>query len=425
MLAIPASASDQGPIDVHADAAILVEASTGKILYAKNEDTALGIASMTKMMTEYIVFEAIEEGKISWDQEQTISEYAHKVSIDMNLSNVPLEVGEAYTIKQLYEAMAIYSANGATIALAEAIAGSETEFVKLMNKKGEELGLENFRFVNSSGLNNSDLKGKHPSGTGQEDENIMSARSMAKLAVQLLNDYPQVLETTSTTEKDFPGMPGKMKNWNWMLPSLVYGYEGVDGLKTGTTDFAGFCFTGTAKRNDMRVISVVMNAQDGDGKGNYQSRFNETKKMFDYAFNNFSVKELYPEKYEIKGNETVRVIKGKDKSVQIHSSAPLLITIKNGEEASFKPQVTIDEKKLNEEGQLTAPLKKGEKVGTLEAVYEGKDPYGYLHQDQASVDMVTADEVKKANWFVLMMRGIGSFFSDVWSSAAKTVKGWF
>ena len=109
-----------------------------------------------------------------------------------------------FTIEELYEAMAIYSANGATIAIAEAIAGSETEFVKMMNNKAKELGLENYQFVNSTGLNNRDLKGKHPEGTGPDDENVMSARSTAELAVRLLEDFPEVLETTSTPEKEFP-----------------------------------------------------------------------------------------------------------------------------------------------------------------------------------------------------------------------------
>lgn len=426
IITVPERASAEDALNINADAAILVEATTGKILYAKNEDTALGIASMSKMMTEYLMFEAIKNKQISWEQEQTISDYVHQVSVDANLSNVPLEAGKKYTIRQLYEAMAIYSANGATIAIAEAIAGSEKKFVDMMNKKAEELGLENYKFVNSTGLNNKDLKGKHPEGTGPEDENIMSARAMAKLASRLMNDYPEVLETTSIPVKEFPGMPGKMKNWNWMLPSLVYGYEGVDGLKTGTTDFAGYCFTGTAKRDGLRVITVVMNAKGKNGQGEYKSRFDETKKMMDYAFTNFAVKELYPEGYQAKGNKTIPVIKGKEKSVSIQSEAPLQVVVKNGEDKMYKPHIIIDKKKLNKEGQLGAPIKKGDKVGVLEAVYQEEDPYGYLSKNKAaSVNMVTAEKVEKANWFVLMMRGIGGFFGDVWDSAAKTVKGWF
>lgn len=426
MIQAPMPASAEDALNIQADAAILVEASTGKILYAKNADTALGIASMTKMMTEYLMFEAIKEKKITWDQEHTISDFVHQVSIDTNLSNVPLENGKKYNIKELYEAMAIYSANGATIAIAEAIAGSETEFVKLMNKKAKELGLDNYHFVNSSGLNNRDLKGNHPGGTGPEDENVMSARSTALLASRLMHDYPEVLETTSTPKKEFRGMPGEMKNWNWMLPELIYSYPGVDGLKTGTTDYAGYCFTGTAKRNDLRVITVVMNAKDSAGVGNYKSRFDETKKMMDYAFTNFSLKELYPKNYEIKNHKSLPVIKGKVKSVGIHTNDPIKVVVKNGEDQLYKPQFTIDEKKVTKEGDLTAPLKKGEKVGTLKAVYTGEKDNGFISKDFVpEADVVTVDEVEKANWFVLMMRGIGGFFSDIWTSVTKTVKGWF
>nr|WP_283249523.1 serine hydrolase [Lederbergia citrea] len=416
----------KGSLDVNADAAIIVEASTGKILYAKNEDTALGIASMTKMMTEYLMFEAIKDKKLKWDQKQTISEYAHLVSIDSSLSNVGLEVGKKYTIRELYEAMAIFSANGATIAIAEAIAGSESEFVKLMNKKAKELGLKDYKFVNSSGVNNRDLKGKHPKGTGPEDENVMSARATAKLASRLMKDYPEVLETSSIPRKEFRNLIGEMKNWNQMLPSLEYEYPGVDGLKTGTTDFAGRCFTGTAERDNMRVITVVMNAKDSNGMSSDRGRFGETKKMMEYAFSNFSIKEIFPENYKIKGHESLPVIKGKEKSVKIHSQAPLKIVIKNGEEKSYKPVFTEDKKKINKHGQVTAPLKKGEQVGTLGAVYkEGKD-FGYLEKSyKPTVKVITAEKAEKANWFVLMMRGVGGFFSDIWTGVSNAVKGWF
>ncbi|WP_233713762.1 serine hydrolase [Lederbergia citri] len=423
---LPNRAFAQDALNINADAAILIEASTGKILYAKNEDAALGIASMTKMMTEYIMFEAIHDGKIKWDQEQTISDYVNKISVDTNLSNVPLEKGKKFTIRELYEAMAIYSANGATISIAEAIAGSESKFVQMMNDKAKELGLKNYKFVNSTGLNNRDLKGMHPEGTGAEDENVMSARSTAQLAAYLLRDYPEVLETTSITKKEFRTMPGEMKNWNWMLPGLIYGYEGVDGLKTGTTDFAGYCFTGTAKRNDLRVITVVMNAKNSKGQGDYKSRFDESKRMMEYAFTNYSTKELYPKNYVIKKHDSLPVVKGKEKSVKIYTDKPIKLVIKNGEEKLYKPVFKVDKKKLNKDGQLTAPLKKNEVVGTVDLAYSGENDFGYLSKDFApKINMVTQEKVEKANWFVLMMRGTGGFFSDMWTSVTKTVKGWF
>ena len=186
---VPANA-ERG-LGIHVDGAILIDADSGKILYEENADTPLGIASMTKMMTEYILFEAIEAGKITWDQEYKVNDYTYAVSQDSRLSNVPLRADGTYTIRELYEALAIYSANAATIAIAETIAGTETEFLKLMNAKAEELGLKDYKFVNTTGLNNSHLQGMHPKGTGVEDENVMPAKSVAKLAYHLLQDFPE------------------------------------------------------------------------------------------------------------------------------------------------------------------------------------------------------------------------------------------
>ena len=417
-------------LNINADAAILVDAETGKILYQKNADKVLGIASMTKMMTEYLLLEAVEKGKVKWDQEYAVSEYVWKVSQDRALSNVPLRRDGKYNIRELYEAMAIYSANGATIAIAETIAGSETNFVKMMNEKAAELGLKDYKFVNSSGLNNRDLKGSPPAG-GPEEENVMSARDTAILAKELINRFPEVLETASTPRKTFrEGTDDeiKMENWNWMLPELVYGYEGADGLKTGTTDFAGYCFTGTALRDGNRYISVVMNAKGANGQATYKSRFDETKKMFDFGFTNFTKEEIVPANYQVKGQKTVPVTKGKEDKVKISSKDAIEMVMRNGEKENFKPVLVLDKKKLNENGELTAPIKKGEKVGylTIESKEDGKLEFlSDKGKGNIQVDVVAAESVEKANWFVLTMRSIGGFFGDLWGSVSSTVKGWF
>lgn len=419
----------QDPLNIEADAAILVDAKTGRILYQKNIDTVLGIASMTKMMTEYLLLEAIEEGRVSWEQEYTVSDYVYKISQNRSLSNVPLRKDGKYKVRELYEAMAIYSANGATIAIAEVVAGSEANFVKMMNEKAQELGIKDFKFVNSSGLNNRDLQGLHPAGADQNEENVMSARSVALLAYNLLKNYPEVLDTASVPKKVFrEGTDDRieMSNWNWMLPGLVYSYEGVDGIKTGFTEFAGYCFTGTAEKNGMRFITVVMNAKTG-GKSSYKARFDETRKLLDYGFSNYSVKELYPDGYKLKGKSTLPVSKGKEKTVGIETKEPFTMIVKNGEEKNFEPVYVIDQKKLTEKGELTAPLKKGQKVGYMTVKYKEEGSH-YLTDQQlkaVKVDLVVSDNVEKANWFMLMLRGIGGLFSDVWTSAAKAVKGWF
>jgi D-alanyl-D-alanine carboxypeptidase (penicillin-binding protein 5/6) len=423
-----ASAAEE-PISVNAAAAIIIEETTGAILYGKNIDEMLPIASMAKVMTEYLVLEAVKSKKITWDQTYTPSEYVYKISQNRELSNVPLRKDGTYTAKELYEAMAIYSANGAAIGLAEVIAGSETNFVKMMNEKAVELGLTNFEFVNATGLENEDLIGMHPDGTSVDQENRVSARDMAILAQKLIKDYPEVLDTSSISKKVFrEGTDDRtdMPNWNWMLPGLVYEYDGVDGLKTGSTSKAGSNFTGTAMRNGMRVISVVMNADDGSGTL-HTPRFTETKKMLDYAFNTFTVKEVFPANYQIKNQSSIPVVKGKEDKVAIQTKDPLTLVVKNGEKDAFKPILTIDENQLTKNGELTAPVEEGQKVGIMTAEYEGKgQALDFVEQSKtAQVDIVTKEAVEKANWFILSMRGIGGFFSGLWGTITDTVKGWF
>ncbi len=398
-------------LDIQASAAILIDASTGKILYEKNAEISLPIASMTKIMTEYLVMEAIETEKITWDQEVQVSDYAYQVSQNTSLSNVPLENGGKYTVRELYEAMAIYSANGATIALSELIAGSETNFIQMMSEKAEQLGLQNYKFVNSTGLNNSDLYGKHPKGTNADDENTMSAKDTALLAYTMLKKYPEVLEISSIEKKVFQEgkeYPVNMENWNWMLPGLVYGYEGVDGLKTGTTDAAGACFTGTATRNGKRVISVIMNAKT------YKARFDETRKLFDFGLNQFATQEIVAAGAEIEAQKSLGISKGKEDQVSLETKEALSTVVQTGQTVEFDQEVKLDQALLTEEGKLLAPIKKGQVVGTVTFIPKDEADYGYIDGKILTVDLITTNAVEKAGWFSLTMQAIGSFFGNLW-----------
>lgn len=414
------SAAKKDELGLESKAAILVDSETGEILYEKNADELLGVASMSKMMTEYIVLESIKKGKITWDQKVKINNYVHRLSGAPELSNVGLTEGEEYTVKELYQAMAIHSGNAATVALAELIAGTEKNYINVMNKKAEELGLKDYEFVNSSGLNNADLLGNYPAGDATS-ENKMSARAVAKLAYRLVNDYPEVLETSSMPSLKFRD-GREYKNFNWLLPSLVFGYEGVDGLKTGSTDYAGYNVTATAKRGDQRYISVVMKGKTKN------TRFSESIKILDYAFGNFAKEEVLPANFTIKNNKILKVVKGKEDSVKISTDKAIHLIVKNGEKENYQTKLTLDEKKLNNNGELTAPVKKGEKVGTLTLQTKDGKEIEFLTTDgkkTVTVDVIATEEVEKANWFVLAIRGIGGFFSDVWDSASTAVKGWF
>lgn len=413
-------AAENAP-EIDANAAFAIDFESGKVLLNQNGDEQLGIASMTKMLVEYILFETIENGDLSWEDELPVSEYAHQISQNYFLSNVPLRRDETYTVRELYEALAIYSANGATIVLAEAIAGSESAFVDMMREKVESWGITEYTLVNTTGLNNSSLRGNHYPGSGETEENSMTARDVAKISTKLLQDYPEVLETSSVPEKFFREGTSDaitMKNWNWMLPGLIYARENVDGLKTGTTEYAGASLTSTATGDDRRMVTVIMGA--GDGQTNKAQRFQETGKMLDYGFSRWETFEAVSEQEVIEAIEPVTVSKGKEETVQIAAGTSQEIVAPSGinEEdfvIEFKPNTEL----LDEAGAIVAPIEKGEEIGELHIRYEGDD-LGYLNGEEGQIiSAVAAEEVEKANVFSLAMTWVKGFFSDLVSRFQK------
>lgn len=420
----PKSSQAATTLDVQAESAILVDAESGKILFSKNADMALPPASMTKIMTEYLVWDAVKKGEIKWDTTTQISDYSYGISGNDSFSGVGLVQDKDYTVRQLYEAMAINSDNATTIALAELISGNEGDFVQLMNKKGKELGLPDFKFVNATGLDNEDLGGKHPEGTDANATNLLSARSAALLAYRLVNDYPKALEISSMPETDFDGQ--KIRNWNYMLPHEAsylkqFYYKGIEGLKTGYTDLAGYCFTGIAKRDGKRFITVVMKT------ASEEERFQETAKLMDYGFKQFETKELFPKNYQLKAQSTLPVEKGKSKTIEIGLKEAVNIPIKKGEADQYSIKYQLDERKLTKEGKLLAPIKQGEKVGKAQLVYKGGEDAGYIFAGSKgdTQDVVATESVEKDNWFMLILKAIGGFFANLFSTIFDTVKGWF
>src|SRR5699024_9041082 len=266
-------------VSLQAKAAFLINYATGDILFNKNADQSLPIASMSKIMTELIVLEAIETGTIHWDDTVSISDYAYTISNQPGYASVQLEKNKKYTVKELFHAMAIQSANGATIALAEAVSGNERNFITLMNDKAKQLQLNDTHFVNSTGLTNKDLLTYHSLGS-LEDSNKMSAKNLATLVKYVITHYPDLLNITKTISFDFNGKT--YFNSNWMLPGTEIDwidtditFPGVDGLKTGFTDDAGYGFAGTVEMNDIRFISVIIGTKD------LEDRFIETKVLYD------------------------------------------------------------------------------------------------------------------------------------------------
>lgn len=414
----------QESLNIEAESAIVVDADTGRILYEKQSDLKLPPASMTKMMTEYLVLEAINNGEISWDTTTQIGDYAYWLSSNNSFSGIGLIQNKAYTVRELYEGMSIISDNATTVALAELVAGSEGEFVKMMNEKAEEMGLSEYKFVNSTGISNTDLGEYHPEGTEPNADNLLSARSAALLAYHLINDYPEALEYSSILESELDGR--RLINLNWMLPwennnFTQYGYEGIDGLKTGHTEAAGYSFTGTAQQGDRRLITVVMKT-DSEGQ-----RFVETQKLMDYGFKQFEMVELFPSGYQLEEGSQIPVAKGKENEVEIEMAGPMESMIKTGEEDLYVITYQLDEGKFSEEGELLAPVEAGEKVGEAILQYNGDIDTGYIFGENGEqrVDLVTTEKVEKANWFMLSIGAIGDFFGNIFSTVADFVKGLF
>lgn len=408
-------AASEAP-EIKSAAAFAIEPQTGKVLLNQNADEELGIASMTKMMVEYILFEAIENGEIAWEDQVSISDYAQKISHNTSLSNVPLRQDHTYSIEELYQALAIYSANGATIAIAEELAGSEPAFVDLMKGQLDEWGIKDYNIVNTTGLNNSDLGGNVYPGSSEEDENTMTARGIAEVAMHLVNDYPEVLETTNIPEMTFrEGTTDAidMENWNWMLEGLVYERENVDGLKTGTTDFAGASITGTAEEEDMRIITVVMNATDG--QTDTEARFRETDRIMDWVFESWEFLDVYSKGDVMPEAGTIEVDKGKKETTEIAAGTDVKLVVPEGtEKEALTVEFATKEDMLNENDQLTAPVKKGTEVGKAQISTEG-DELGYIDEN-SGVSGVTPAAVEKANIFVLAGRWIGDFFTDLYNN---------
>ncbi len=264
--------------DIEAKSAVLMDGQTGEILFEMNGGLALPPASMSKLMTEYIVLDRINAAALDWSDKVIVSNYAASVIG----AQMDLQKGETVSIEDLFAGLTIQSANDAAVALAEHLAGSEELFAQEMNETAQEIKLSNTaHFINASGLTRLDLGTWAPKTI--QGETGMSAKDAAKLAFRLISDFPELLNFTKRASYAVNIQKGKLlTNTNWMIEGNKmkdkYVYDGLDGLKTGYTQEAGYCFTATAIRNNHRLITVVM------GTATDAARFEETRKLLDYGF---------------------------------------------------------------------------------------------------------------------------------------------
>lgn len=322
-------ANNEEKLIENANSGILIEASSGEILFEKKKDEKVAVASMTKMVAQIIILENIENGNLSWDEKIKVSSNA----AGMGGSQIWLQPGEEMSVRDLMKGITMASANDATVALAERIAGTEEAFVKLMNDKVKELGLKNTHFVNPTGLD--------------EENHYSSAYEMAMIAKELLN-HEQILEFSSVYE-DYIRIDTPNKFWLVNTNKLVRFYEGADGLKTGFTDNAKYCMAVTAKRDNMRLIAVVLGEESG------KVRNSETMELLDYGFNLYKV-DLVKSKTDKVG--TLKLDKSTKENVDVFPQRDITILGKKSD-VSLNYDIEI---KINNN---TLPLKKGDVVGKI------------------------------------------------------------
>lgn len=363
-LTIKAETVDLAP---NATSAIIIEASTGTIIYNKNEHEKLAPASMTKMMGLLLIMEQIEKGNLKWDEKVTASANASS----MGGSQIFLETGEQMTVEELVKGISIASGNDAMVAMAERIAGTEEAFVELMNKKASELGLKNTNFKNCTGLDT--------------ENHYSSANDMALIAKELVK-HDKILEFSGTYE-DYIREGTDKSFWLVNTNKLVRFYQGVDGLKTGYTTTAGYCLTSTAKKDGMRIITVVMNEPDSN------TRNSETTAMLDYGFNMYGMEQLL-NKDNVLGK--IKVDLGEKEYVEVVPKEEVnILNNKNSNKRNVTYKVELNDVK--------APIAKGDTVGKINVIENNKTIM--------TVDVTVKEDIDKANVFISYLRNLKNIVS--------------
>ena len=350
--ALPAVSAAE--LDVAGKSAVLMDMTTGTILYEKNAHEKLPPASVTKVMTLLLIMEAIDAGTISWEDTVTTSEAAAA----KGGSQIFLKVGETMSVTDLVKSIAVSSANDAACAMAEHIAGSEAAFVAKMNEKAAQLGMADTHFVNCTGLDDDADAAQH----------LTCAYDIALMSRELMLHHPKIQEFTTIWMDTVRGGTFGLANTN----KLVRFYPGATGLKTGFTQKAGYCLSATAQRDGMHLIAVVMGAESS------QARFDACKQLLDYGFANFAL--VTPQLQEI---YRVPVELGAEKTVLAVPSEDIKLLIDKAQKGSVTTQVVLEQK-------VTAPVSQGQKLGML-TIRAGE-------QVLAQVPMVAENGVQKLTW---------------------------
>lgn len=351
----------------HAGSAILIESTTGKILYEKNMHKKMYPASMTKIMTLLLTMEALENNKITLNDEVTVSKNASS----MGGTQIFIKEGSKIKVETLLKGIGIASANDAAVALAEYIGGSEEAFVNMMNKKAKELGCKNTTFKNPHGLD--------------EEGHLTTAYDLSLIAKELVK-YPLALKITSTYE-DYIDVSGE-NHWLVNTNKLVRFYSGIDGLKTGYTDKAQYCLTATMERNNMRLISIVMKEDSKD------NRSTDTVNMMEYGFSNYGSKTVLS-KNDYKKTMIINNAKNRNVNYYLNNDVNLIVN-KDKKDVNYKIEEELYEVK--------APLNKNSVIGKLKLSYDN-NTYDY--------ELIIKEDVKKSSYLDILQNMFKDIISGV------------
>ncbi|MBS4022777.1 MAG: D-alanyl-D-alanine carboxypeptidase [Dethiobacter sp.] len=370
-LLLPTVALAGNTFDVASGSALLMEFSTGQVLFDKNADIPLPPASITKLMTLLLAFEALESGQVVWEEEVLISEKAWR----MIGSKMYIKVDTRVKFGDLVTGVSVVSGNDASVAVAEHLYGSEEAFVRRMNEYAAELGMTNTRFQNSTGL----------PASGHE----MSARDIAILARHLILNHPEILELES--QRDFTYNNIWQENRNPLLGK----YPGADGLKTGWTEEAGFCLVGTAEQDGVRMISVVLNTTSD------QQRLIASQELLNHGFRNFRL-AVAVSPGDIVG--AVPVKHGRQTTVDVTVNEEVTVVAPAGRQGDIELVIT-------EAKALEAPVTEGESAGTVEVQLDG--------ETLAETELVAAEDAARANIVVRLWRAIARLFGTLASRVRR------
>ena len=321
-------------VDLTAPSAILMEKSTGEVLFEQESHAVYEPASVTKVMTLLLVMEAIDAGTLSWDDVITASPYA----CSMGGSQIWLKEGEQLTVSEMVKAVAVASANDCAVALAEAVSGSETAFVQRMNERAKELGMESTVFCNCTGL--------------PAEGHVSSAYDIALMSRELILNHPQLREYTTIWMDTLRDGEFQLTNTN----RLIYSYPGATGLKTGSTDTALYCLSATAERDGMELIAVVMHAATPS------DRFDSAAALLNYGFANYSLTQVYPEQVL----PPISVLLGEQDTVQPVLDHDCTILTHQSQSAAVITQVHLPE-------EVSAPVEEGQKLGEMIVYLDGEE----------------------------------------------------